>query len=275
MGPLSLTPVLSAMSRISVHIELMSWGLVLESRILAFETIPGHLDLQFCSGEGDGWGVVLKRISVGVGLGPCSSGESLAFLDYLFDNTNGDGAAHVPYSEPSKLWNILEAFDHHRSQRSHLHQSTVSNFQKARLLLDHLTSPRVDLSNQFLKSDSDRGGVSMEDWCVSGRDGCWMVYDDDLAYECLGYGWWLVWVPHNFTASNILLRNTFDVESNIVAGFSLWHPDMVRLDRLDLTNLVRWHENDLVVLLQNSRLDASNRDDSNARDCVNILYWNA
>src|SRR3989475_10974279 len=68
MGPLSLTPVLSAMSRISVHIVLMSWGLVLESRILAFETIPGHLDFHFSSGEGNGWVVVLKRVSVGVTL---------------------------------------------------------------------------------------------------------------------------------------------------------------------------------------------------------------
>src|SRR5438046_8205773 len=40
---LSLTPVLSAISLISAHIVLISWGSVLDSRILALETIPGYL----------------------------------------------------------------------------------------------------------------------------------------------------------------------------------------------------------------------------------------
>src|SRR6266480_406137 len=43
IGPFSLTPVLSAISLISAHIVLISWGSVLDSRILALETIPGYL----------------------------------------------------------------------------------------------------------------------------------------------------------------------------------------------------------------------------------------
>src|SRR5437867_9110733 len=147
--------------------------------------------------------------------------ESLAFLDYLFDNTHRDGAAHVPYSEPSKLGNILEAFDHHRSQRSHLNQRTVSNLQKARLLLDNLPSSRVDLSNQFLEGDPDSGRVRMKDWCVAGCDAGWMEYDDDLVYEGLGYGWWCVCVTHDFTASNVLLGEAFAVGYFCLFGFMI------------------------------------------------------
>src|SRR6266699_6819793 len=43
IGPLSLTPVLSAISLISAHIVLISWGSVLDRRILALETIPRYL----------------------------------------------------------------------------------------------------------------------------------------------------------------------------------------------------------------------------------------
>src|SRR2546425_2328164 len=43
IGPFSLTPVLSAISLISVQMVLMSWGSVLDRRILALETIPGYL----------------------------------------------------------------------------------------------------------------------------------------------------------------------------------------------------------------------------------------
>src|SRR3989442_5901552 len=43
IGPFSLTPVLSAISLISAHIVLISWGAVLDRRILALETIPRYL----------------------------------------------------------------------------------------------------------------------------------------------------------------------------------------------------------------------------------------
>src|SRR5437667_4492451 len=43
IGPFSFTPVLSAISLISAHIVLISWGSVLDSRILALETIPRYL----------------------------------------------------------------------------------------------------------------------------------------------------------------------------------------------------------------------------------------
>src|SRR5438552_15991520 len=43
IGPFSLTPVLSAMSLISVQMVLMSCGSVLDRRILALETNPRYL----------------------------------------------------------------------------------------------------------------------------------------------------------------------------------------------------------------------------------------
>ena len=48
IGPFNLTPVLSAISRISVQMVLMSWGSVLDRRILALETNSRYLH---CSEE--------------------------------------------------------------------------------------------------------------------------------------------------------------------------------------------------------------------------------
>src|SRR5438445_13862580 len=51
IGPFSLTRVLSAISLISAHIVLISWGSVLGSRILALETIEGYRhDYTFLAG---------------------------------------------------------------------------------------------------------------------------------------------------------------------------------------------------------------------------------
>src|SRR5438132_13133594 len=55
IGPFSLTPVLSAISLISAHIVLISWGSVLDTRILALETIARYLhDSAFLAGFGSG-----------------------------------------------------------------------------------------------------------------------------------------------------------------------------------------------------------------------------
>src|SRR5438128_8553184 len=43
IGPFSFSPVLSVISLISAHFLLISWGSVLDSRILALETIPRYL----------------------------------------------------------------------------------------------------------------------------------------------------------------------------------------------------------------------------------------
>src|SRR3989475_9604655 len=62
IGPFSLTPVLSAISLISAHIALISWGSVLESLILAFETIPRHLHDSTFSRSSQPSRVLLKTL---------------------------------------------------------------------------------------------------------------------------------------------------------------------------------------------------------------------
>src|SRR2546422_9104733 len=64
IGPFSFTPVLSAISRISPQIVLISWGSVLDNRILAFETIPGCLQCFSESGIRGPPGVALKRYAL-------------------------------------------------------------------------------------------------------------------------------------------------------------------------------------------------------------------
>src|SRR5256712_12993289 len=62
IGPFSLTPVLLAISLISVHIVLISWGSVLDSRILAFQTIPRYLHDSTFSRSSQPSRIVLKTL---------------------------------------------------------------------------------------------------------------------------------------------------------------------------------------------------------------------
>src|SRR5438094_4804128 len=62
IGPFSLTPVLSAISLISAHIVLISWGSVLDSRILALETIPRYLHHSAFSRSSQPAPVLLKTL---------------------------------------------------------------------------------------------------------------------------------------------------------------------------------------------------------------------
>src|SRR2546428_205762 len=59
-----------------------------------------------------------------------------------------------------------------------------------------------------------------------------MVNDDDLADECLRDGGRVVRVTHDLASPNLILRNTPNVEPNVVTRFSFGHSHMVRLDRL-------------------------------------------
>jgi hypothetical protein len=55
---------LSAMSLISVQMVLMSWGSVLDRRILALETIPGYLHCRPFVAKSDGGSGAVKNLGV-------------------------------------------------------------------------------------------------------------------------------------------------------------------------------------------------------------------
>src|SRR2546422_732443 len=87
-----------------------------------------------------------------------------------------------------------------------------------------------------------------------------MVNDDDLADECLRDRGRVVRVTHDLASPNLILRNTPNVEPNVVTRFSLGHSNMVRLDRLALADFARGHEDHFVSVLQHSSLHPSHLD---------------
>jgi len=93
---------------------LISWGSVLDRRILAFETIPRYLhsrNLTAAAGPVKNLGTLrcyflLERTECARGLGSFRD----ALGRDLFDHADSDGGAHVSDGEPSEFWDILEGF---------------------------------------------------------------------------------------------------------------------------------------------------------------------
>src|SRR2546421_2185386 len=196
------------------------------------------------------------------------------FLD-LLDDSHANGGSHVADGESSKLWNVLEVFKHHRSERSHFDESAVAYFEERGLLLNYLTRSRVQLAYQLLEGHPDGSGMSVQHGSVSGSDSRWMVDDDDLANECLCDRRRVVSVAHNFPSTNLILGNTAYVEPYVVSGFRFGHSNMVSLDRLALADFARWHEDHFVPVLQYARLDPSHWDSADSGYGVDVLDWNS
>src|SRR6266852_1925170 len=144
------------------------------------------------------------------------------FLDLLHDSYANRGS-HVANGESSKLRNVLEGFKHHRSERPHLDESTVSYLEERGLLLNYLAGSRVQFAYQFLECYTDGSRMGVQYRSVSGGAGGRVVDDDDLAYECLCDSGWVVGVAHDFASPYLILGNSPDVEPNVVSGFSFGH----------------------------------------------------
>src|SRR5260370_22899358 len=91
------------------------------------------------------------------------------FLDLLHDSYANRGA-HVANGESSKLWNVLEGFKHHWSERPHLDESAVAYFEERGFLLNYLTGSWVQFAYQFLEGYTDASGMGVQYWSVSGTD---------------------------------------------------------------------------------------------------------
>src|SRR5947208_15951868 len=107
------------------------------------------------------------------------------FLD-LLDDSHANGGSHVADGESSKLWNVLEVFKHHRSERSHFDESAVAYFEERGLLLNYLTRSRVQLAYQLLEGHPDGSGMSVQHGSVSGSERRWRAAAADFANESLG-----------------------------------------------------------------------------------------
>src|SRR6267143_229385 len=196
------------------------------------------------------------------------------FLDLLHDSY-ANRSSHVANGESSKLRNVLEGFKHHWSEWPHLDESAVAYFEEGGLLLNYLTGSRVQFAYQFLEGNTNRSRMRVKYGSVSGGDGGWMVNDDNLTDECLCDRWWVVGVTHDFASPYLVLCDASYVEPDVVSGFCFGHSNVVRLDRLAFSDLPGRHEDHLVSVLQDSRLDASNRDSPDSGYGVNVLDRNS
>src|SRR5438445_13487163 len=82
------------------------------------------------------------------------------FLD-LLDDSYANCCSHVTNGESSKFRNVLEVFKNHWSERSHLDESAVADFEERGFLLHNLAGSRVQLAYQFLEGYPYRSGVSV------------------------------------------------------------------------------------------------------------------
>src|SRR5260370_32929117 len=196
------------------------------------------------------------------------------FLDLLNDSHANRGY-HVANSESSKRRNVLDDVKHHRSERPHLDKSTVSYFEERGLLLNYLTGSRVQFAYQFLEGYTNGSRMGVKYRSVSGSDGGWMVNDDNLADECFCDRWWVVRVTHDLASPNLIPGDASYVEPDVVSAFCFGHSNVVCLDRLAFSDLPGRHEDHLVSVLQDSRLDASNRDGPDSGYRANVLDGNS
>ncbi|KAH3687136.1 hypothetical protein WICPIJ_001891 [Wickerhamomyces pijperi] len=84
-------------------------------------------------------------------------------------------------------------------------------------VFDGLTGSSVNLFDQGVELTGNVGGVTIQDWRVTGRDLTWVVQDDNLSVERVRtLGWVVLGVRGNVTSSDFLDGNVLDVETNVV-----------------------------------------------------------
>ncbi len=87
----------------------------------------------------------------------------------------------------------------------------------------------------------------MQHWGVAGGDGCWVIDHDDLPGEFLGNGWWFVGTSGHISPPNVASGYASNAESDVVAGFSLWNPNVVGFDGFYFSLDVCWHKHERVA----------------------------
>jgi len=97
---------------------------------------------------------------------------------------------------------------HHRLRRNELGNASVTRLNEFGRSFNGLSTPTIDLLNEFGEFASDVGGVAIEDGGVTSTDLTGVVKDDDLSVEGSGLlGGVVLRVRGNISTTNILDRD--------------------------------------------------------------------
>jgi len=197
-------------------------------------------------------------------------------LDLLhsLDHTDGDGLSHVTHGETSERGVLGEGLHAHRLGGGHENNGGVTRFDLLGEVFHFLTRSAIDLFLEFSELAGDMGGVAIQDWRVTVSNFSWVVHDDDLSGESLGFlGGVIFGVRCDVSTSDILNGDVLDVETNVVTGSSFWKRFVVHLNRLDFSGNVDWGESNNHSWFDDTSFDSTDWHSSNTTDFVDILEW--
>jgi len=85
-------------------------------------------------------------------------------------------------------------------------------------LFKDLTSSSVNRRNNFFEFDGNVASVAIQDRAVTALDLSGVVQDDDLSLEVRDFSSWIILgIRANISSSDILDRDVFNVESDVVS----------------------------------------------------------
>jgi len=118
------------------------------------------------------------------------------------------------------------------------------------------------------------GGVAIQDGAISVLDLSWMVQDDDLGQEVLAFTSGVVLgVRADITSFDVLDRDGFNVESDVVTGLGFGQSFMMHFNGLNVSLDHDWGEGNVHVGSEDTGLNSSDWDRANTTDLVDILEW--
>ncbi|KAK7846503.1 hypothetical protein CFP56_007868 [Quercus suber] len=201
-------------------------------------------------------------------------GSRWILLLHALDDSDSHSLPHVPDGKTTK-WGILgESFNNHGLGGNHLNHSRITILQEFGLLLKLLTRSPVNLGQELSKFDSNVGGVAIEDRGVTISNLTRVVHDDNLGGEvgCL-LGRIILGVGGNIPTLEILNSNILNVEANIVTRKSLQESLMMHFNGLNFSGQSSGAKSHNHTRLDQTGLNTTHRDSSNASNLVNILKW--
>jgi len=197
-------------------------------------------------------------------------------LDFLngFDNTDGDGLSHVSDGETSERGVLSESFNTHWLGWFKFNDSGVTRLDFAGVVFDFLTRTAIDFLLELVEAAGDVRGVAIEDWSVTLLDFTWMIEDNDLSVEGLGFlGWVLLGVGANVTTADFFDRDVLDVETDVVTGDTLVEGFVVHFYGFDFSSDGRWGEGNNHTGFDETGFDTADWHRSDTTDLVDVLEW--
>jgi len=189
-----------------------------------------------------------------------------------FDDTNSHCLPHVTHSKTTKGRVLGERLHNHRLLWNQFYNGGISRLDKFGGILKLLARTTVDLFDELLELAGNVSCVAIQHRGIACIDLARVVQDDDLSIEATSsLGWVVLAVTSNVSTTDLLDGHVLDVEANVVTGDSFRQRLVVHLHRLHLSGQIAGSKGDNHARLQDTGLNATDRDGSNTANFVDIL----